>query len=110
MPADLAALVNAFYFISTTTTRIEEWMPAYSAQCIVYLKGGGTLRPEGGAVYGSEVVNFMAPLMNAVPCTIHGPTAIVGASHKGYYEAYLKPMRDVTLVDSMAVLIDDPSG
>ena len=36
--------------------------------------------------------------------------AIVGASHKGYYEAYLKPMRDVTLVDSMAVLIDDPSG
>ncbi|PEQ13889.1 hypothetical protein B2G71_06195 [Novosphingobium sp. PC22D] len=30
--------------------------------------------------------------------------AIVGASHKGYYEAYLGQMRDVELVDVMAVL------
>ncbi|MGB7409292.1 MAG: DUF5694 domain-containing protein, partial [Pontixanthobacter sp.] len=30
--------------------------------------------------------------------------AIVGASHKGYYEAYLEQMRDVELVDVMPVL------
>lgn len=30
--------------------------------------------------------------------------AIVGASHKGYYEAYLAQMRDVTLVDVMPFL------
>ena len=30
--------------------------------------------------------------------------AIVGASHKGYYEAYLAQMRDVSLVDVMPVL------
>lgn len=30
--------------------------------------------------------------------------AIVGASHKGYYEAYLNQMRDVTLVDAEPVL------
>lgn len=30
--------------------------------------------------------------------------AIVGASHKGYYEAYLNQMRDVTLVDAMPLL------
>lgn len=30
--------------------------------------------------------------------------AIVGASHKGYYEAYLDMMHDVTLVDAEAVL------
>ncbi|MXP24751.1 hypothetical protein GRI39_01655 [Altererythrobacter indicus] len=30
--------------------------------------------------------------------------AIVGASHKGYYEAYLNQMRDVKLVDVMQVL------
>jgi len=30
--------------------------------------------------------------------------AIVGASHKGYYEAYLNQMRDVQLVDVMPVL------
>jgi hypothetical protein len=29
---------------------------------------------------------------------------IVGASHKGYYEAYLEQMHDVRLIDSMAVL------
>lgn len=32
--------------------------------------------------------------------------AIVGASHKGYYEAYLDQMRDVELVDVMPVLQD----
>lgn len=30
--------------------------------------------------------------------------AIVGASHKGYYEAYLPQMRDVALVDAMPIL------
>lgn len=30
--------------------------------------------------------------------------AIVGASHKGYYEAYLQQMHDVRLVDAVAVL------
>jgi hypothetical protein len=30
--------------------------------------------------------------------------AIVGASHKGYYEAYLAQMRDVTLIDVMPLL------
>ncbi len=30
--------------------------------------------------------------------------AIVGASHKGYYEAYLNQMHDVTLVDALRVL------
>ncbi len=30
--------------------------------------------------------------------------AIVGASHKGYYEAYLNQMRDVQLIDVMSVL------
>lgn len=30
--------------------------------------------------------------------------AIVGASHKGYYEAYLNQMHDVVLVNSDAVL------
>lgn len=33
--------------------------------------------------------------------------AIVGASHKGYYEAYLKQMRDVELVDVMPLLEGD---
>lgn len=30
--------------------------------------------------------------------------AIVGASHKGYYEAYLNQMHDISLVDAIAVL------
>lgn len=30
--------------------------------------------------------------------------AIVGGSHKGYYEAYLNQMRDVTLIDAMLML------
>jgi predicted esterase YcpF (UPF0227 family) len=30
--------------------------------------------------------------------------ALVGASHKGYYEAYLNQMHDVQLVDTNSVL------
>jgi len=30
--------------------------------------------------------------------------AVVGASHKGYYEAYLHQMHDVRLVDASVVL------
>jgi len=30
--------------------------------------------------------------------------AIVGASHKGYYEAYLNQMHDVVLVDALPLL------
>ena len=33
--------------------------------------------------------------------------AIVGASHKGYYEAYLAQMRDVELIDVMPPLKDE---
>jgi len=33
--------------------------------------------------------------------------AIVGVSHKGYYEAYLAQMRDVKLVDVMPLLVGD---
>ena len=33
--------------------------------------------------------------------------AIVGASHKGYYEAYLKQMRDVALIDVTPLLEQD---
>lgn len=43
--------------------------------------------------------------MDRLPARI-GSTAlaIVGASHKGYYEAYLNQMHDVRLADTAAIL------
>lgn len=79
-PDDLADLVNTFFTIRTEPGRIEEVMPAYSAQVIVYIDGSGTLIAEDGTTYRSETVSCMAPLMRAVPFTVEGPARLVGAS------------------------------
>ena len=79
-PADLAELVNTFFVIETHRGRIDEILPAYSAQFLIYVSGNGSLRPANGPAYQSETVNLTAPLLSAVPCTIYGPARIVGAS------------------------------
>ena len=51
-PAEVAALVNTFYVIETQDARIEEIVPAYSAQLVVMIRGrliainGETITPE----------------------------------------------------------------
>ncbi|QFT76412.1 helix-turn-helix transcriptional regulator [Erythrobacter sp. THAF29] len=80
VPGDLTDLVNTFFSIRTEPGTIEETMPAYSAQVIVYSEGSGKLITEDGTTYLSETVSCMAPLMQAVPFTIEGPARLVGAS------------------------------
>lgn len=79
-PADLADLVNTFFSIEADAGIIEEMMPAYSAQIVVYVQGGGTLTSEDGHTYRSETLTCLAPLMQATPFTIEGPAKLIGAS------------------------------
>lgn len=80
VPDDLAHLINTFFAISTRSSRIDETMPAYSAQLLIYLEGEGELKSQDGSAMKSETVNFTAPLLNAMPFTIKGPAKILGAS------------------------------
>lgn len=79
-PEELGDLVNTFFKVTADAGELEEMMPAYSAQLIIYVEGNSDLRAEDGAIYQSEPVTCSAPLLNALPFTIYGPAQIVGAS------------------------------
>lgn len=85
-PAGLAARINTFYVIQTDEARIEEIVPAYSAQLLMVAGGSLTLAYADGSEGRAESVAINAPLLRAAPCVLEGPTTIVGASltHLGW--------------------------
>lgn len=79
-PPELSSRINTFYVIETGEDRIEEIVPAYSAQLVVMVRGRLPLEhsPEAPQPAGSVVVN--APQMRSSPCLIEGPALLLGAS------------------------------
>jgi AraC-like DNA-binding protein len=79
-PAPLAGRINTFYVIETAEERIEECVPAYSAQMVVMIRGGLELEREHDAPLRATAVAINAPQMKATPCLIEGPALLIGAS------------------------------
>lgn len=89
---------------------------APEAPALVYRSDfGATLMEPSPQAYGREYLGYwetrnlrMVANMREVLGQHRGMRmlSIVGASHKGYYEAYLHQMHDVRLVDPMTVLKD----
>lgn len=79
-PPELSSRINTFYVIETGEDRIEEIVPAYSAQLVAMVRGRLSLEhsPEAPQPAGSVVVN--APQMRSSPCLIEGPALLLGAS------------------------------
>jgi methylphosphotriester-DNA--protein-cysteine methyltransferase len=79
-PPELASRINTFYVIETEEDRIEEIVPAYSAQLVVMVRGRLSLdhSPDAPQPSGSVVVN--APQMRSSPCLLEGPALLLGAS------------------------------
>ena len=78
VPEDLGELVNTFFVATAPGERIEEMLPAYSAQFFVLLDGAAALNddePDAG-----RSILCTAPLLEAMPFTLHGPAHLVGAS------------------------------
>lgn len=77
---------------------------AYDGDFGAALKAGGYARQYTGG-WETRNLRMVANIRDALA---HQPgaraLAIVGASHKGYYEAYLHQMHDVRLVDAVRVL------
>lgn len=79
-PGDIVDLVNSFYVIRTDSGALEEIVPAYSAQLLMFVSGSARLRPGGPREYPTSTVCFSTPLLEATPVTFEGPCWILGAS------------------------------
>ncbi len=79
-PADSAAPINTFYVIETQDARIEEIVPAYSAQLVVMIRGRLIVdRPDDAPVEAGTIA-LNAPQLKATPCVLEGPALLIGAS------------------------------
>ncbi|WP_086618185.1 helix-turn-helix transcriptional regulator [Erythrobacter tepidarius] len=79
-PPEAAAPVNTFYVIETQDARIEEIVPAYSAQLVVMIRGRLIFdRPDDAPVAAGRVA-INAPQLGIAPCVLEGPALLVGAS------------------------------
>jgi AraC-like DNA-binding protein len=79
-PADLAGLVNTFYVIETGPGRVEETIPAYSAQLILMVRGHIDFTFADGRSARSSTVTVNAPQMRSASCKLEGPVLQIGAS------------------------------
>jgi AraC-like DNA-binding protein len=79
-PAELAGRINTFYAIETREARIEEVVPAYSAQVIVMIRGRLVVDRAGDVPLEAGRVAINAPQLGASSCVIEGPAMLVGAS------------------------------
>jgi AraC-like DNA-binding protein len=79
-PAALAGLVNTFYIIETDGERINETIPAYSAQLILVVRGAFTITYGDGRSARSGAVTLNAPQLRSATSALEEPTTLVGAS------------------------------
>lgn len=78
--AHIAAMVNTFYVIETEAERIDELMPAYSAQVLVLVRGSVRITFADGRVMRSGQIALNAPQLRGAACVLEGPATLVGAS------------------------------
>lgn len=76
----LARWVNTFYMIETEAGRVEETIPAYSAQLLLVVHGRLTITYSDGSVGQSAGLTINAPQLRAAPCLLEGPALLIGAS------------------------------
>jgi len=79
-PAEAAALVHTFYTIETDAGRIEEAVPAYSAQLFVMVRGQVHFTFAGGATGTSATVFIKSPQLRSARAVLEGPVLQIGAS------------------------------
>lgn len=79
-PGDVADLVNSFFILHTDEKRIEEVMPAYSAQMYVLAGGSAEMVFATGNAGRAEGAYFTAPMHRAAGLAVNGPATCAGAS------------------------------
>lgn len=106
--ARAAGLVHTFYIIETDEPRIEEAVPAYSAQLIVMVRGQVNFTFADGSTGQSSTLFINAPQMRAARAMLEGPVLQIGASltHTAWQRLSNCPADEVhdTILPAEAVL------
>lgn len=79
-PLALAATINTFYVIETDAERIDEMLPAYSAQLVLVVRGQVRLTYATGRTAPFTGFALNAPQLRSATCALDGPVTLVGAS------------------------------
>jgi AraC-like DNA-binding protein len=112
-PPDLAPYLNSLYIWRSPDDRLDDVLPAYSGQMVVFGRGVGRMQFDGGEVAETSDAFFLAPLCQARNFSVSGPATLFGVSlnFRGwaalsslsvhdYHDCFLQP--EMVLDDSPA--------
>ena len=114
-PPDLAPYLNSLYIWRTSDGQLDDVLPAYSGQMVVFGRGVGRMQFDD-VVSDTSDAFFVAPLCQARNFSVSGPgvvfgvslnfrgwAALSGLSVRDYHDAFLQP--ETVLQDPLAELI-----
>jgi len=112
-PPDLAPYLNSLYIWRSPADQLDDVLPAYSGQMVVFGRGVGRMQFDAGAVSETSDAFFLAPLCQARNFSVSGPAtlfgvslnfrgwaALSGLSVHDYHDCFLEP--EMLLDDSPA--------
>lgn len=79
-PQDLSPYVNTLYAFRMVASRMDDVMPAYSAQLLLFYEGDAGLEFAEGPTGRSSDACIVAPMLEAAPYYVNGPAAAIGIS------------------------------
>lgn len=79
-PADLSPYVNTLFVFETDEARLDDILPAYSAQMIAFGSGEARMQFGHGPVERSSPAFFVTPMQEAAPFAMAGPVRACGVS------------------------------
>lgn len=79
-PPDLAPYINSLYIWRNPDAQLDDVLPAYSGQMVIFAQGVGRMRFDSGAVAETNDAFFLAPLCQARNFSVSGPAALFGVS------------------------------
>ena len=79
-PEGLSPFINSLYTFETDVSEIDDILPAYSAQLMVFARGEATMEMPGGGTGRSSDAYFLTPLLEAAPFHLSGPVRAAGVS------------------------------
>jgi len=112
-PNDLAPYLNSLYVWRSPSDQLDDVLPAYSGQMVMFAKGVGRMQFDQGTVAETSDAFFLAPLCQARNFSVSGPAvlfgvslnfrgwaALSGLSVHDYHDCFLEP--EMVLGDTLA--------
>lgn len=79
-PSDLAPYLNSLYVWRSPAEQLDDVLPAYSGQMVVFGEGVGRMQFDDGVVAETSDAFFLAPLCQARNFSVSGPAVLFGVS------------------------------